>query len=232
MSGTPASDICDIYWVRFDALRPWHTGLLSAEERGRRGAYRREEDRDRFTLGAALLRTVIGIRSGVAPERVEVDRTCPQCGEPHGRPRVPQAAVEVSISHSGEVAGLALYSGAPVGLDVEALRPIDFSPLLDEVCSPSERAAVRSVRDFYTCWTRKESLLKATGVGLSVPMAELTLTPPLAAPRLLAYRGGAPIAAQLADASPGDGYAGAVAVLRAGQVAFREQAANHLLTGD
>jgi 4'-phosphopantetheinyl transferase len=232
MSAAPASDICDIYWVRLDALRPWHTRLLSAEERGRRDAYRLQADRDRFTLGAALLRTVVGMRQGVAPDRVDVDRKCPQCGKPHGRPRVPGADVEVSISHSGDVAGLALHAGAPVGLDVEELRPIDFVTLLDEVCSPSERGEVRSLPDFYTCWTRKESVLKATGVGLTIRMAELIVTPPRAAPRLLEYRGGVPLVAQLADASPGDGYAGAVTVLRAAEITFREQLAHHLLTGD
>jgi 4'-phosphopantetheinyl transferase len=231
MSARPASEICDIYWVRLDALRPWHARLLSVEELGRRDAYRLTADRDRFTLGAALLRIVVGMRRGVAPERVEVDRRCPQCGEPHGRPRVPGADVEVSVSHSGDVAGLALHSGAPVGLDVEELRPIDFVTLLDEVCSPSERGEVRSLPDFYTCWTRKESVLKATGVGLTVPMAELIVTPPRAAPRLLEYRGGAPLVAQLADASPGDGYAGAVTVLGAAKVTFREHVADHLLTG-
>ena len=228
----PQAAVCDVHWAWLAALRPHHLRLLDGAERDRRAAYLHDRDRDRFALGAALLRIVVGTRTDVAPDRVRIDRTCSSCGEPHGRPRIADEPVEVSVSHSGDVAAIAVTDGGPVGIDVEAVRQLQYRSLLDEVCAGTERGWVRSVRDFFVYWTRKESVLKAVGVGLDVPMSGLVVTPPNEPPRLLAYREGAPISARMADVAPSAGYSGAVTVLTTGPVVFREHLANALLAHD
>jgi 4'-phosphopantetheinyl transferase len=219
---------CDVYWARMSSLRTGHASLLDERERERRRAYLRDEDRARFTLAAALLRVVVGLRLGVAPERVAVDRSCPRCGRPHGRPRV-VPPLEVSISHSREVATVAVTTAGAVGVDVEAVRPVAYEPLLDDLCAAEERPHVGDTEAFYRYWTRKESVLKAAGVGLTVPMREVRVTQPDAAPRLLAYPGGARLAARMADASLTDGYIAAVTVLTDASIRFRDHDAVFLL---
>ena len=75
----------------------------------------------------------------------------------------------LSLSHSHGAALLA--AGAyplPLGVDIEWLRPRDFSALADLSCSAEERQwlAARGWRaaDYYRLWCTKEALIKAAGL--------------------------------------------------------------------
>lgn len=210
---------CDVYWAHVHSLSERHTKLLASSEIARRRSYGQEADRDRFTLGAALLRLLVSRRSGLPAEAVPVDRTCPKCGQSHGRPRIQGCALEVSVTHSGDYVAVAV-STSPVGVDIEAIRPVDYLALVGEVCSPEERAMVATEVDFFHYWTRKESLLKAVGVGLGVPMCSVSVSPPREPPRVLSAPQDFP-SARLAGLSPAWGYAGAVTVLTDGAVLWR-----------
>jgi 4'-phosphopantetheinyl transferase len=220
-------DVCDIYWAGLGDLAPHHLALLDAVETGRRDAYLRAEDRARFALGGVLLRLVVASRLGVAPEAVRVDRTCPGCGEPHGRPRIPGAELHVSVTHSGDFAVIAATAAGPVGVDLEAVRTFEHQPLLDDVLAPSEHDGDTSLEAFFCYWTRKESVLKATGAGLAIPMHTLEVTPPAQPPRLLRYP--RTLEARMTDLAPAPGYAGAATVLTHGQIAFRPRDGSALL---
>ena len=80
------------------------------------------------------------------------DRTCGQCGEPHGKPVIEGGGVEHSVAHSGDLVAVAV-ARAPVGVDVEQLdgrpRPLggdgDPDALARLVLSAAERAALAEV---------------------------------------------------------------------------------------
>lgn len=220
---------CDVYWGRLESLCPHHALLLSAPESARRRAYLRDRDRDLFTLAASLLRVVAGMRAGVHPAEIEIDRTCPRCARPHGRPRVVNQRLEASISHSGEVVAVAVSSACPVGVDVELVRQFNYEPLIAEICAPEARHAVTSAEAFFMCWTRKEAVLKALGTGLTLPMAEVRLTPDADPLAVLSHPGEPSVTVQLRDASPARGYAGAVALLSATPVSVYTHHAAWLL---
>jgi 4'-phosphopantetheinyl transferase len=211
---------CDVHWASLDQFRPSHLDLLDATEHARRTAYVREDDRTRFALAAALLRLTIAARTGTAPEAVEVDRTCPTCGKPHGRPRLPGGGLHLSVTHSGACAAVAVTQAGPVGVDVEALRAFDHERLLEEVLAPQEHAAVTGTEAFLKIWTRKEAVLKATGAGLTIPMHELAVTGPQHAPELLRYPGDAPVVATMTEMTGIDGCVGTVTVLTGRDVTF------------
>ncbi len=220
---------CDIYWARLDELKSRHPVLLDDVELARRKAYVHEEDRARFTLAAVMLRLVVAARSGVAPGCVRVDRTCAGCGKPHGRPRLPGDGLDVSVTHSGDFAAVAASTAGPVGIDLEAVRPVDHQPLLNEVLALEERDEATSLEAFFTYWTRKESVLKATGTGMSIPMRTVIVTPPAQPPRLLRYPSVPALPARMIDMSPARDYAGAATVLSDEPVAFRPQDGSELL---
>ncbi len=76
-----------------------------------------------------------------------------------------------SISHSGSYAIFASAS-SPIGVDIELIRP--YSPLLKEaVLNEEERKRAKNDGDFFRLWCLKESLLKATGEGLSKRLKEV-----------------------------------------------------------
>jgi 4'-phosphopantetheinyl transferase len=211
---------CELYLAELGQLLPWHHGLLTGTEEQRAARYRFAADRDRFVLATALLRLAAAAHAGIDPAAVRLDRSCDRCGEPHGRPRLPGTSLHASISHSGDLVAVALTSAGPVGVDVEEIRPRDYEPLIPRVCGPQERPHVASAGDFYTYWTRKEAVLKATGSGLRMPMTKLTVTPPGSAPALLALDGDPP-PCQLMDVTAGSGYAAAIAVLTAAEAPVR-----------
>ena len=117
-----------------------------------------------------------------------------------------------SVSHSGELALLAVAHGREVGVDVEAARARRrMQGIADRSFTADEAAAIRSAateaeRDatFYRLWARKEAYLKATAEGLAGSLAAfdaLRLRPPA---------GGT--GWEFADVDAGPGYAAALAV--------------------
>lgn len=209
---------CDVWWAHPAAETPALLGLLDEIEQTRYEGYRREADKLRFLTGRALIRGVAAQELGVATKDVVIDSSCFDCGKPHGKPKV--AGLEVSISHSGDWVALAVTDASPVGVDVEEVRDAEVDDLAGIAFSATELAVFRAVPAtdkrgaFFTYWSRKEAVVKATGKGMSVPMSRLTLTAHDEPPRVVASA--APEveigAVHMADLNAGDGYRASVAV--------------------
>jgi 4'-phosphopantetheinyl transferase len=217
---------CQVWWARPADARPPLDLLLDQAERDRRGRLLRQDDRDRLTVGAALARLVLAAHLGRPAERVRFDRACRRCGAQHGKPRLldDSTGLQFSVAHSGQRVAVAVVRGALIGVDVEHLAAsarLEVDALAREVLSEDEQAAFRTLaaRDrlpgLLTYWTRKEALLKATGDGLSVPMATITVSGPDEPPRLQRWpalsSSHAPVAIE--QLHPGAGYVASLAVL-------------------
>jgi 4'-phosphopantetheinyl transferase len=221
---------CEVWWASATWMRPWHADVLSDDERARRGGLWDAGHRAQYTVAAALLRLVAAPLTAQPAARVVVDRSCPTCDRPHGRPRLPGTGLHVSISHSGATVAVAVSGAGAVGVDVQQVQADSVDELSPLVLADSEARHVAVARDFFTYWTRKEALVKATGDGVTVPLSEVVVTPPGTPPRLLGYPRQGELAAQLRDLSPGLGYVGALAVLSPGPVVVHERSAEQLLT--
>lgn len=201
-----------VWWAVRDLARPGLVALLDPVERGRRDRYLREADRDRFTLGVAITRLAAGELLGTAPDRVPITRTCADCDKPHGPPVI-EGGPYLSVSHSGDRVAVAVSPYGPVGVDVEE----DSDRISDDIArlllADDEPRPGRAGLLAY--WTRKEALLKATGDGLRVPLAELHVTPPGEPPRLRGWDGRPGITDRLGmyALDPGQGYAACLALL-------------------
>jgi 4'-phosphopantetheinyl transferase len=224
-------DACEVWWADPAVQSERHLtrlkALLDTTERGRWQSLRNPPDQARFVVAAALLRLAVGARLQVPPTAVEVDRTCDQCGRPHGRPRIHGSDLHVSISHAGDRVAVALTRLGPVGVDVEQIVDLDPWQLGQVVLGPGE--TVRDVADFFVTWCRKESVVKAVGDGLRAPLPEVLLGPPDQPPRLQGYPGRPDLVAWMGDLAPGDGYAGALTVLTSTPPRVRQRWADQLL---
>jgi 4'-phosphopantetheinyl transferase len=153
---------------------PGLVAMLDADERDRLGRFRRDADRGRYLAAHALVRLVLAEAVDRAPEALVFDRTC-RCGAQHGKPVLP-GGPGFSLTHAGDLVGVAVHAGGAVGLDVEEERELaDLGAMAAHACSPRESAP--DTQTFFTLWTRKEALLKATGTGLASPMSAITLGP-------------------------------------------------------
>lgn len=137
--------------------------------------------------------------------------------------------MEVSITHSGCMAGVAVSRSVPVGIDVEALQRTDHGSLASAVLSSLERVAFDELADterhdaLLRYCTRKEALLKATGDGLTMPMRGLTVADRTQPPRLVAWDSRPELVGlvRLHDLHPAPGHVASLAVIGA-DVTVRE----------
>jgi len=85
----------------------------------------------------------------------------------HGKPYLPLAPeLRFNLSHSHEMALVAVAREIEVGVDVERLRPLPrFAEIAERFFPPGEPVPEDEIA-FFRRWTRIEAALKACGAGL------------------------------------------------------------------
>jgi 4'-phosphopantetheinyl transferase len=190
--------------------------VLSQEERARAARFRFERDRARFVATRAALRQLLAAHLGQAPAALTF------AAGPQGKPRLAGLAGErlrFNVSHSGDVALLALALDGEVGADVEQHRPeTDVDALAPTVFTARELSAYRDLdarvrrAAFFGLWAGKEAVLKALGSGLSVSPRRVELLPvPWRAPCRLRVEGVAGATYEVCPIDAGPDLSGAVA---------------------
>jgi 4'-phosphopantetheinyl transferase len=174
------------YWrITADRPDPGDWALLAETERARAARMRGERAAAEYvSCRAAVRRLLAGILGGEPADVPLGRRPCPGCGSPeHGPPAVLRPdGPRLSISHSGGL-GMLAVSPTAVGVDVEALRDVHVAELADAALTPAERQTVLAApepgrtRSFLRCWTRKEAVLKAVGIGITASLTTLETAP-------------------------------------------------------
>ena len=153
--------------------------VLSREEAVRAGRFHQRADRVRFARTRAALRRLVSDRLGIAASEVCFDVNH------RGKPRIHCACsatppLRFNVSHSGVHALIAVSPCRSVGLDIEKRDPDrDQAELWPLILSPRECAASERERpEFFDCWSAKEAVLKAVGVGVSDHLQRLSVLMP------------------------------------------------------
>jgi 4'-phosphopantetheinyl transferase len=191
---------------------------LSADERERAHRFVVEPARAQFVAARSALRAILALYLGRAPEDVRFVLG------PVGKPSLANAASPLffNLSHSREVALVAVTRSGEIGVDVEHVREMATRDAMAErFFHPNEVAALQTLppdlraRGFFNAWTRKEAFLKATGKGISygIDRVEVTLAPG-DLPRVLSVDGSVTAASTwwLSVFAPAPEYIGAVAM--------------------
>ncbi len=140
--------------------------LLADDELDRAQRLGDDHLRGRWVASRAFLRRRLAALVGADPADLRFEY------EPSGKPLLPEGP-HFNLSHSGGCALLAVCAAAPVGVDIEEMRPeLSAPPSAERWFSERERAqlaglagAVR-LRRFFELWTLKEAYLKANGESL------------------------------------------------------------------
>lgn len=208
---------------------PRFARVLSADEHARADRFVQQRHRERYVVAHGAVRCILGQTLGRDP--ADLAFTVNPWGKPELAGQAPDAGVPFfNLSHTDDLGALAIGWRCPVGVDIETVRPIE--PDVAKLSfSPAEQVDLALLHDtdwlqgFYRCWTRKEAVIKALGLGLAQPLDafDVTLLPD-APPRLLRLEGQptAPAHWQLAHFQPADDILGAFAAPLSGhQLAFR-----------
>lgn len=188
---------------------------LEPDELNRASRFHFDKHRRHFIVARGFLRSIVGRYLETQPEALRFSYG------PYGKPALASEHVlRFNLSHSHEVALLAVALDAELGVDVEHIRA-DFASeeIAQRFFSRAEVEVFNSlpkdeqVAAFFRCWTRKEAYIKAIGKGLSQALDgfDVTLAPD-AAPALLRAEGDDASRWLLTDLSAGAGYAAALAI--------------------
>ncbi len=192
---------------------------MSGDEQDRAKRFVRAEDRQSFTAAHGVLRLLLGAMLDAAPQSFAF------IANAYGKPSLaPERGVEFNMSHSCGIVLIALARRLPIGVDVEALRPMtERAAIVQRYFHPGEAADFARVPPaeaedaFFRCWSRKEAVVKALGYGMSLDLHRYRVAViPGAKPEVLALEDDdAPQESwSLIDLDPGPGHVGALAARR------------------
>lgn len=152
-------------WTTGDLDEAW-LEQLDDNERDRHRRFLTLELQERFLAAHGGQRQVLASYLECTSSEVCFDY------EPKGKPFVPGRPLEFNLSHSSDV-NVLVVSQQPVGIDAECKRPIsDIQGLAGKHFTAKEQSTVGPQEDdaalgaFLQIWTRKEAIVKVTGLGL------------------------------------------------------------------
>jgi 4'-phosphopantetheinyl transferase len=209
-----------------DDIHVWHAGLdrdekvlgqlestLSLEEKARADRFHFVNDRNRFVVARGLLRELLGGYLHQTPSSLEFSYGL------HGKPFLSGKNASIglcfNLSHSSGVVVYAIARQRNLGIDVEHIKPESAG---EDIAR--RYFSAREVKDlqtlppeartdgFFHCWTRKEAYLKATGMGLQIPLDSFAVS--LLPGEPARFLAGVKPRWQLAAFHPAEGYMAAV----------------------
>lgn len=164
----------DVFWADLDAAAsalPRWQALLDGNETARAGRFRFERDRNRYVASHGILRALLARYLDCAPAALRF-----AIGS-HGKPSLSDGDLRFNLSHSRHLALFAISRAVTVGCDVEFHDERFLAENIPEhFFSPAEIAELQSLPPserlaaFFAGWTRKEAFIKASGLGLSLPL--------------------------------------------------------------
>ncbi|MBQ6898488.1 MAG: 4'-phosphopantetheinyl transferase superfamily protein [Clostridia bacterium] len=150
---------------------------MSPERRKKCDGLRNQSDKDLCIVSDMLLRRVLSEKLGISPSELVFAVT------DKGKPYLESGAYHFSVSHSGDIAAVAVNRACPVGIDVEKIRPVSARILLRFFSEGDARFVLGGSRiengiiedremmiRFFKVWTYKEAFVKMTGEGIGVDL--------------------------------------------------------------
>ena len=149
------------------------SSILSADESTRANRFHFDRHRRRFTIARAVLRLILARYLNTTPSAITFEYT------KHGKPYIEGIHdIQFNLSHSGDLALLAIGKKFHVGIDLEFFSGRPYEGIGKQLFSPKELDDFSHVDPrlksliFFHIWAQKEAFIKASGLGLSYPTKE------------------------------------------------------------
>lgn len=172
-------------WIAFvrdhaaSAVATHYMSYLSDDEKAKLAKFRFYRDRISYLVCHALLRSTLSRYVDIPPDQWLFSNHY------HGRPSINpsqcNAQIDFNISRTKYVSVCLITSSVEGGIDVECGDNLsELQLLIKSVLTPQERKNLRGVcmevlhKRFLKYWTLKEAYLKALGLGLTIPMTQIS----------------------------------------------------------
>ncbi|UUZ92003.1 4'-phosphopantetheinyl transferase superfamily protein [Paenibacillus sp. P25] len=148
--------------------------LVPKEKTEKLRRFKFKEDCCRSLAAELLIRVILAGKTRLKNREIRFGRNA------YGKPHLTDYPLHFNLSHAGHWVVCAIDE-APIGIDIEEIKPIDltiakrfFSHVewMDLEQKPEEDKLGR----FYDLWTLKESYMKNIGLGLSIPLNQISFT--------------------------------------------------------
>jgi 4'-phosphopantetheinyl transferase len=174
-------DGADVWLLNLDlpeAMRDELVPLLTNTERRTAAAFAFPHLRKRHVSAHGQMRRILAAYARQPAQALSIRKS------PEGKPFLaPDDSPGFNLSHSGGLGLLAIARSAPIGADIERIRPSsDLGELAVSTFSTAEHTALaqlpenRRTEAFFACWTRKEAVVKFDGRGLGMDLASFTVS--------------------------------------------------------
>ncbi|MDI9817783.1 MULTISPECIES: 4'-phosphopantetheinyl transferase superfamily protein [unclassified Legionella] len=160
----------DIWEFSLEILPSGAKLLLSEDELNRARRFYFPHHQRRFIVARAMLRVILAryLQLDAASLAFTYSK--------HGKPRIENpVGLEFNLSHSGDIALLAIGQESPLGVDIEFFSSRPYAGIASHSFSSNETDTFSNLPKylkplaFFHVWAQKEALIKACGLGLSYP---------------------------------------------------------------
>jgi len=145
---------------------------LSTDELRRAERFHFQADKTHFIAAHGCLRYILTRYLPLEPHQLRFSANA------YGKPCLsPERGLDFNLSHSKDIALIAITLNRRVGVDIEHIRAdIATEEIARRFFSEGEVSELLALpveqreTAFFNCWTRKEAYIKAQGLGLSLPL--------------------------------------------------------------
>lgn len=150
--------------------------LLSTDEQARAQRYHFIRHQHRFTVARAMLRIILSRYLIQPPANISLNYN------QHGKPQLTNNnALEFNLSHSCDMAILAIGKKFPLGIDLEFFSARPYLGIGKHLFSAQENIGLTQIDPklkplaFFHIWAQKEAFIKACGLGLTYPTQQFNV---------------------------------------------------------
>ncbi len=171
--------LCELKTLSSDTSKLY--GILSDDERERANKLKVEDKKQQYVIARGTLRQRLGLLTNINPEDFVFEYL------EHGKPVLNNdsrfADITFNISHSYDLALIAISQKQSIGIDIEKINhDSDHQALVTRFFSKAEQAEFNTLSEaikakaFCACWTRKEAFIKAIGSGITYGLGNFNVT--------------------------------------------------------